>query len=138
MILDLGVVIVVLAPSLAHAFSLYFQWTVCGQNGVNGQHVGQSAPTGGEESAAHRLRRTAARTARAWCFNPRTVPTACACRVSTGPTPFFHGSLFTQHYNPFEKSIKLRFSLCNFSFPCFLLFFSTSNNKADLWILDVG
>lgn len=73
---------VVVAPSPAHILLLHFQWTVCGRNGVNGQHVGLSAPTGGGESAMHQLLKTAARTARAWCSNPRTVLTACACRVS--------------------------------------------------------
>lgn len=74
-----------------------FQWTGCGLNGVNGQHAGQSAPTGGGESAVRRRRKTVARTARAWCSNPRTVPTACACRVSTDLTPsrfFVLGALF--------------------------------------------
>lgn len=55
----------------------------CGQSGVSGPPVGQSAPTGGGENATLRHPKTGERTVRAWYSSPRTAPMGCACRVST-------------------------------------------------------
>lgn len=63
--------------------SVVWQWMACGQSGVSGPPVGQSAPTGGGENAAPRHPKTGGRTVRAWCSSPRTAPMGCACRVST-------------------------------------------------------
>lgn len=70
-------------PPLCVSYLLCDQWMACGQCGVSGPPVGQSAPTGGGENATPRRPKTGGRTVRAWCSSQRTAPMGCACRVST-------------------------------------------------------
>ena len=70
-------------PHPPSILSVVWQWMACGQSGVSGPPVGQSAPTGGGENAALQRPKTGGRTVRAWCSSPRTAPMGCACRVST-------------------------------------------------------
>ena len=72
-----------LPPHPPSILSVVWQWMACGQSGVSGPPVGQSAPTGGGENAALQRPKTGGRTVRAWCSSPRTAPMGCACRVST-------------------------------------------------------
>lgn len=58
------------------------QWMANGRPGASGPLVAQSVPTGAGGSAQPRPRRMEARTARDWCYSPRTAPTGSACRVS--------------------------------------------------------
>lgn len=61
---------------------LYLQWMVRGRNGANGRHVELNALTGEEGSAVLRLLKMVVKTVKGWCYNPRTVQMACACKVS--------------------------------------------------------
>lgn len=73
-------------PLTSHVLSLS-QWMASGHPGASGLPAAQSAPTGAGGSAQPRRRRMEGRTARGWCYSPRTAPMGSACRVSAAVTP---------------------------------------------------
>ena len=71
-------------PCISHS---PLQLTGCGQSGVSGLLVVQSALTGAGENAMPLHPKMEARTARVWSYSPRTVLTDSVCRVSKHPPP---------------------------------------------------